>query len=455
MDDNGVLKRFSGAIDLKNPAVLRPFEVVEGDTGNVLTLSVTDAGAPVDLTGCSVKAVFSSALGLAVEETGTGVTVDGSEVEIELYPGSFAPGLVECELQIYSPQGQETVLVTTARFNFNCRRALLDGESIEAAPGFPLLYSLTMSVEEAEALRTAAEAARAQAESERAAAESARVSAESGRAASEQARAEAETLRQSAESARASAETARAAAETARASAETARVTAESARQRAETARSEAEAARVLSESARETAFQGMLDSLGPGIETGQGSPPSSIEDAGTVYLDTSARCAYMLVGSGPDWRTLAFEGGWETFESYTLTSACSALEFSGHLFSYKELRLSVIGCLQSSATVSLYVNGSNTAYVRDTAFALTDAPDYSNAATLLHVFVSDVPGFVQTERRSGGVTDNAGLSATKAVHAGFLPITGSAITALKLVCGSNGSFRVGTQVKLEGRRGA
>lgn len=473
MDDNEILKHFSGEIDLRRPSAIRPFEVVEGDTGNLLELTVTDAGVPVDLTGAEIKAVFSSALGIAVEESPDGVSAEGSLVTLELFPGSFAPGVVECELQIYSA-GESSRLVTTARFNFTCRRALLNDSSIRPAPGFPLLYALADGIAQAEAervaaetardsaesaraqaelLRAAAESARAAAESARAAAESGRAESEGGRVSAEEARAIAESLRQNAEQQRAGAESLRASAENTRAQSESARVTAELSRVRAERDREASETARAAAETAREAAFAEMMEGVGPGIKTGQGAPPSSITEPGTVYLDTAAEAPYMQTGGG--WRRIALDDGWETVRDFTLSEACAALEFSGADFSYRALRLTVYRSLAGGSIAGVYVNGVNNPYVRDSTFALTDIPDPSKAATVLCVYAGDPEGFVHTERYMGGVTDSAGLSATKAVHTGVLPLSGDSITSLKVACLSGGSFRAGSRIMLEGRKSA
>ncbi len=58
-----VQKRFSIALDIKRPTANRDFEVVEGDNSNVLEVTLTDDGAPVDLAGCRVCAVFSKSDG--------------------------------------------------------------------------------------------------------------------------------------------------------------------------------------------------------------------------------------------------------------------------------------------------------------------------------------------------------------------------------------------------------
>ncbi|HOR13319.1 MAG TPA: hypothetical protein PKX46_05285, partial [Clostridia bacterium] len=120
-----VKKRFQLALDLKRPAGNRDFEVVEGDSGNVLEITLTDDGAAVDLQGCRVVAVFSKSNGTASQDTeGNGITLMSGRKNtliIELYPPSFSPGLVECELLVFSGEAQD-VLVTSARFNFKCKK---------------------------------------------------------------------------------------------------------------------------------------------------------------------------------------------------------------------------------------------------------------------------------------------------------------------------------------------
>ncbi len=248
MDSGTVLKRFTADIDVKRTVAIRPFTVVEGDTGNVLTLTVSDGNDPVDLTGCFAAAVFSHSRGISEQDSsGGGITIDGSELEIALLPSSFAPGMVECEVQIYSGGIADTsrVLITTAKFNFVCRRAIINVDSIQTTPQFPLLTGLIDSIEAAEAERAANEDARQTAEALRETAENARAAAEASRASAEQGRASAELDRASAENERAYAEITRTAAEAGRASAESDRALAENARALAESAREAASASAV------------------------------------------------------------------------------------------------------------------------------------------------------------------------------------------------------------------
>ena len=142
-----VKKTFDIALDIADAGANREFTVVDGDNGNVLAILLTDGGYPVDLTGCRVIAVFSKSDGTACQDSydaDGGITLCGTlnnQVDIELFAGSVAPGTVECELQIYSDPSLST-LVTTAKFNFACRKAIFSGETLTSAPQYPQLTSL-------------------------------------------------------------------------------------------------------------------------------------------------------------------------------------------------------------------------------------------------------------------------------------------------------------------------
>lgn len=170
---NTVRKVFDVALDIAASIGNRAFTVVEGDTGNLLRISLTDGGEAVDLTGCRVIAAFSKSSGTAAQDSGLedgGILLRGAlnnEVHIQLFPASFAAGMVECELQIYSDASLST-LVTTAKFNFNCRPAMLSEEALSSAAEMPMLKALMNQVE---ALRQEAQAAADQARAAAAAAE--------------------------------------------------------------------------------------------------------------------------------------------------------------------------------------------------------------------------------------------------------------------------------------------
>lgn len=160
-----VKKYFDISLDISAPMGNRGFTVVEGDTGNILRIALTDSGEPVDLTGCRIIAVFSKSNGIAAQDSSLqegGVLLQGSlnnEVHISLFPASFAPGMVECELQIYSDSSLST-LVTTAKFNFNCRPAMLREDTMTASGELPMLRAMmdALASREEEALAAALQA---------------------------------------------------------------------------------------------------------------------------------------------------------------------------------------------------------------------------------------------------------------------------------------------------------
>lgn len=81
-------KRFAVKLDIKRSASNREFEVVEGDTGNVIDIALTDDGAPVDMTGYRVMAVFSKSDGTSCQDSENGtVLIEGNRATIP--PVSF------------------------------------------------------------------------------------------------------------------------------------------------------------------------------------------------------------------------------------------------------------------------------------------------------------------------------------------------------------------------------
>ena len=254
-----VQKRFSIALDIKRPTANRDFEVVEGDNGNILEVTLTDDGQAVELSACRVCAIFSKSDGNTAQQDndGHGITVTlPNKLTISLYTTSVAPGLVECELQVYSG-GEHTTLVTSAKFNFMCRRGIANDDTIEATGEWPILVGMMQRVEaaeDAEILRVAAESGRGTAEELRVSAENVRAGAEDRRGDAEDARIAAEAGRTTAEAGRVTAENTRVTAENTRLSNESTRVLAENTRVTAENTRINQEAGRVSAEAARVTA---------------------------------------------------------------------------------------------------------------------------------------------------------------------------------------------------------
>lgn len=514
MDSNTVLKTFETEVDLKRTIPSRPFEVVDGDTGNILTVTVTDGGEAVTLTDCHIMAVFSHSSGVSVQDSEDGsIVIDGNDVIITLSPASCSPGVVECELQIYS--SSET-LVTTARFNFLCRSAIMNEDALAATPQFPLLTQLSSSIEAAEASRVSAENARVLAESSRVTAENARASAESARVSAESARLLHESSRQSNESSRVSAEntrvsnensrvsaeSARAQAETARTQAESARVSAESTRQTNESARASAESTRALNEntrqsnesargtaestrqsneSARVTAenaraaaeairvsnnqqIMNAVSSVGLGVNTVSNAPTgNTYEDAGRIYLVESSGRAYICTESHTSgeslpniWKCFGYDAPWTTIKTFQMAAASSGFtvdrDEGNSEFEYDELRITIVGGMNNTTSANIFVN-SLTLPFRDTLFANKSCANATDSMTILHLKKED-NNFISFYRLLGGVSDSESYASCKQVNAGFMSVSSfTGFSSIRVTGVSFGAaFMAGTLVTVEGR---
>lgn len=214
-----VKKSFSVALDIAKSISNREFSVVEGDTGNILNITLNDNGSAVDLSGCRVLALFSKSNGETVcqdsAEAEGGVSIGGenmNEISIELFPSSTAPGMVESEIQIYSGSDLST-LITTAQFNFKCRRGILNADTLTATKEYPILIELItqnrqmqaelekmlsemQTIHTAEARRVQAEKIREYSETKREHNEASRMEMEEMRMVAEEERYDAEVERQ-------------------------------------------------------------------------------------------------------------------------------------------------------------------------------------------------------------------------------------------------------------------
>lgn len=173
---NTETKTFALTLDMVRTIRSHPFEVVDGDTGNVLEVRLENNGLPVDLTGRYVCMVFRSCIGTALQDADSGIEL-GAETgtfSISLLPGSYGPGNVSADVQVYSGADRST-LITSTRFTFRCRNALLNDETMRAQATYPPLVAATR---EATAAAAAADAAAGQVTSAATAAQQAAADAE-------------------------------------------------------------------------------------------------------------------------------------------------------------------------------------------------------------------------------------------------------------------------------------
>jgi len=144
-------KDYAITLDMIRTLPFRPFEVVEGDTGNVLHITLLNNGDPMDLSDCSVCVAFASSAGFSMQDETSGIvkTEATGSFDIALLPTAYGAGNVSADVQIYSGTNMAT-LITSTRFDFRCRRTLVDGEILRASSAYPPLI---------EAARVATEAA--------------------------------------------------------------------------------------------------------------------------------------------------------------------------------------------------------------------------------------------------------------------------------------------------------
>ena len=152
-------KDYSVTLDMIRTLPFRPFEVVEGDTGNILHVTLLNNGDAMDLSACANQIAYASSSGFAMQDETSGIvkTPAVGTFDVTLLPSAYGAGNVCADVQIYSGEQNET-LVTSTRFDFRCRKSLISGDIIRANLAYPPL------IEAARVANEAATYARAQAE---------------------------------------------------------------------------------------------------------------------------------------------------------------------------------------------------------------------------------------------------------------------------------------------------
>ncbi len=150
-------KDYSITLDMMRTLPFRPFEVVEGDTGNILHVTLLNNGDSMDLTGCAIQIAFASSSGFAMQDETSGIvkTAETGTFDIALLPTAYGAGNVSADVQVYSGEQSET-LVTSTRFDFRCRKSLISGEIIRANAAYPPLIEAARVANEAAAAALAA-----------------------------------------------------------------------------------------------------------------------------------------------------------------------------------------------------------------------------------------------------------------------------------------------------------
>ncbi len=152
-------KDYSITLDMMRTLPFRPFEVVEGDTGNVLHVTLLNNGEPMVLDGCTINIAFASSSGFAMQDETSGIvkTETPGAFDVTLLPTAYGAGNVSADVQVYSGENS-TTLVTSARFDFRCRKSLISGDIIRANTAYPPLVEAARVASEAAAAALAAAA---------------------------------------------------------------------------------------------------------------------------------------------------------------------------------------------------------------------------------------------------------------------------------------------------------
>lgn len=152
-------KDYSITLDMMRTLPSRPFEVVEGDTGNILHVTLLNNGDAMDLAGCGIQIAFASSSGFAMQDETSGIvkTAQTGMFDITLLPTAYGAGNVSADVQVYSGENN-TTLVTSTRFDFRCRKSLISGDIIRANAAYPpLVEAARVATEAAAAAYAAAE----------------------------------------------------------------------------------------------------------------------------------------------------------------------------------------------------------------------------------------------------------------------------------------------------------
>lgn len=140
------LKEFNILLDIKKHNKTDYFEVVQGDlNSNILNIALVDGLNPYNLAGTNVEIVFSKPDGTTVQQTDI-IIINATQGRIQctLKTNTIAsPGKVIAEVRVLEGE----ILLTSARFDFFVRKALITDDTIESTNEFPILNQLITTTE--------------------------------------------------------------------------------------------------------------------------------------------------------------------------------------------------------------------------------------------------------------------------------------------------------------------
>ena len=132
-------KIFQIDLDIKNPQnkSVPPLEVVSGDTGtNILNINLLEDFKSVNASGNTAVITFVKSDGTTVFQNLSVVNATKGQYTCTLSSQTIAaPGRVKAEVSLY----EGTKRLTSVRFEFNVRKALLDDGTVESSNEFSAL----------------------------------------------------------------------------------------------------------------------------------------------------------------------------------------------------------------------------------------------------------------------------------------------------------------------------
>lgn len=154
---NMQVKEFTFTLDMVQSLPFRPFDVVEGDTGNLLHITLLNAGEPLLLNDCWICVAYTSPKGFAFQDEDSGVTVgeQAGTFAVLMDPACYGPGNVSVDVQVYSGPSKK-VLITSTRFDFRCVRSLVSQGIVKANMAYPPLLAAAQEALDAAAAAEAA-----------------------------------------------------------------------------------------------------------------------------------------------------------------------------------------------------------------------------------------------------------------------------------------------------------
>ena len=88
-------KEFAITLDMVQALPFRPFEVVEGDTGNLLRMTLLNSGEPLLLNDCWVCVAYTSSRGFAFQDADSGIVIgeEAGTLSLLMDPQCYGPGM--------------------------------------------------------------------------------------------------------------------------------------------------------------------------------------------------------------------------------------------------------------------------------------------------------------------------------------------------------------------------